>query len=177
MKQVILLSALLFSVKVQSQTLPNINGTTLEGKEISLPIKNGKSSVIAIVYSRAAEDELKTWLNPLYNNFVNTSAGSKATFDVSQSYDVNFVFVPMISGFKKISDEFKAGTEKEFWKYIMDTERSDMRAVQKEMKITDSKIPYIYVVDKTGKITETQSGKFTKDKMSKIEDALDKDEE
>lgn len=174
MKKIILLTAILLSVNAFSQKgaqLPKINGITLNGNLISLPISNGKYSVIAMVYSRSAEDNLKTWLNPLYNDFI--VKHKKAAIDVSENRDVNFVFVPMIGGLKKIVDEFKASTEKEFWPYIMDTEKSDMKAVQKQLGVTEVKEPYIYVVDDKGKILEVQSGRYSKSKMDKIDNALE----
>lgn len=175
MKKLILLSTLLLSVNVFSQNFPKIEGTTLEGKSISLPISNGKYSVIAMVYNKAAEVQLKEWLNPLYTSYAQKSS-KPATFDMSEAQDVNFVFVPMISGFAAINKEYKSNTDKGFWPYIMDTERSDMRAIEKQMKIADNKIPYIYVVNDKGEIVETQSGKYTKAKMDKIDEALDNDE-
>ena len=151
---------------------PDISGKTLNDKYIGLPIKNNKSTVVGIAYNRAAEEELKKWLNPLYNTFI-TKPGENKTFDVAEIYDVNFVFIPMIAGFKKVAEDFKNSTDKEFWPYIMDTEKTDIKGLKEKLGVKDDKIPYFYVLDKSGKILESVSGKFTEEKMDKLEEAAE----
>ena len=55
----------------------------------------------------------------------------------------------------------------------MDTEKTDIKELQKQLGVDDYKIPYFYVLDKEGKIMEVQSGKFTEAKMEKLQDAID----
>jgi hypothetical protein len=88
-------------------------------------------------------------------------------------YDVNFVFIPLINGFRKVADEFKSGTDKEFWQYILDTDAADVNQVQVTLEVKNTKIPYFYVLDKNGRIVECVSGRYSDAKMEKIEDALD----
>lgn len=166
------MSVALVSFAQKGETMPAINGVTLEGKNVTLPIKNGKYSIIGMAYHRGAEEELKKWLNPLYYAFVKKPTGKK-TFDVSEIYDVNFSFIPMISGFKKIADDFKASTQKEFWPYIVDTEKTDIKTIKKQLGVKDDRIPYFYVLDKNGKIIEVQSGEYSEKKVSALEDAMD----
>ena len=175
MKNIVLFIILSWSIKTVAQTgkvFPLMAGVLLDGKIINLPLKNGKFTVVAIAYNRNAEEELKQWLNPLYNLFI-VKKESGSNFDMAEIYDVNFVFIPLISGFKKIANDFKAGTDKEFWPYIMDTDKTDIIDVQKQLKVSDNKIPYFYVLDKSGKIVEVQSGNFTEEKLDKIEDAIE----
>jgi hypothetical protein len=150
---------------------PALKGTTLDNTSFSLPVSNGKSTIVAIAFDRAAENDLKKWLNPLYSNFI--KKGESVNFDMAELYDVNFVFIPMIAGFRRVADEFKKGTDKEFWPYILDTEKTDVRDLQAQLEITDSKIPYFFVLDQNGKIVEYQSGRYSDDKLEKIEDAID----
>lgn len=174
MKKIILISALILSISAIAQKgkdFPAIVGATLENKGTSLPTKNGKETIVAIAFHRAAEDELKKWLNPLYYTFIKKPKGSNK-LDIAEVYDVNFVFIPMISGFKKIADDFKNGTEKEFWPYIMDTEKTDIKGIQKALGITDNKIPYFFVLDKNGKVLEMVSGDFSEDKVDQLEEAV-----
>ena len=158
----------------KGQTFPPIVGKTLNEKAMSMPIKNGKITIVAIAFHRGAEDELKKWLNPLYYTFIKKPKGS-TKMDMSEVYDVNFVFIPMISGFKMISDDFKASTDKEFWPYIMDTEKTDIKAMQKQLGIKDNKIPYFFVLDKDGKILETQNGDYSEAKEDVLEEAVSGD--
>lgn len=174
MKSSLIIALLFFSLGLSAQkgkVFPTVKGIALDDKATTLPVKNGKYSVIAIAFNRDAEELLKKWLNPLYENFM--KKGEPGNFDMAELYDVNFVFIPMIAGFKRIAEDFKKGTDKEFWPYIMDTEKTDVKELQKQLGVEDNKIPYFFVLDKTGKIVDVQSGKFTDDKLEKMEDAIE----
>ncbi|WP_317899136.1 TlpA family protein disulfide reductase [Aurantibacillus circumpalustris] len=174
MKKIVILICTILTISVSAQKgkiFPEVKGVTLNEKACALPAKNGKYSVVAIAFHRGAEDDLKKWLNPLYDNFM--SKEKPGNFDMSEPVDVNFVFVPMISGFKMIKEDFQKGTDKAFWPFIMDTEKTDIKGVQKQLGIEDNKIPYFFVLDKTGKIVEMQSGKFSESKMEKLQDAIE----
>lgn len=159
--------------KAQSgKPFPTVNGTLLNDKTCTLPIKNGKFTLVAIAYHKDAEDLLKQWLNPLYDNFMKKEKGT-SNFDMAELYDVNFVFVPMIAGFKRIAEDFKKGTDKEFWPYIMDTEKTDIKELQKQLEVKDNKIPYFYILNKEGKIMAFESGKFSDQKMRNLEEAIE----
>lgn len=160
------------SLAQTGKTFPAMSGVLLNNKAVDLPFKNNKFSVIAIAYNRSAEDQLKDWLNPLYNLFIVKNENG-SNFDMAEIYNVNFVFIPMISGFKKVADNFKSNTDKEFWPYIMDTEKTDIKAIQKELGVVNTNIPYFYVVDVNGKIVAAQSGAFNEKKLDILEDAVE----
>jgi hypothetical protein len=171
----LLLAILSGPVLIKAQTgkiFPEINGVTLMDKKITVPQKNGKYSVIAIAFHKDAEEELKRWLNPLYESFmVKESKGG--AFDMADAHDVNFIFIPMINGFKRFAEEFKKGTDKGFWPYIMDTEKTDIKNLQKQLGITDNKTPYFFVLDEKGKILASEKGRFDKKKMARLEDVIE----
>lgn len=174
MKKMICIGLLLVVFSVQAQKgkiFPALRGVALDGKSVSLPIKNGKYSIVAIAFHRSAEEDLKEWLNPLYSNFMKKE--KSGNFDMAELYDVNFTFVPIISGFKTIAQEFKKGTDKEFWPYIIDSENINVEDFQKQLDIHDNKIPYFFVLNKEGKIVDVQSGKFIDAKLEKLEDAIE----
>jgi hypothetical protein len=155
----------------KGQQFPAMKGTTLDDKAATLPPKNGKYTIVGIAYNRAAEEELKKWLNPTYYNFIK-KGDANGQFDVAELYDVNFYFIPLISGFKKAREEFKKGTDKEFHQYILDAETT-IDDVKKQLGITNDKIPYFYVLDANGKIVEAVSGDYSEAKMEKLEDAVE----
>ncbi len=175
MKKNLLVLFVLAVVAIKAQTVksfPQVNGVTLEDKKLTIPVKNNKYSVIAIAFHRDAEDQLKEWLNPLYDNFM-VKEKKPGNFDMSDFYDVNFVFIPMINGFKRIADEFKSGTDKRFWQYILDTEKTDIKGLQKSLGVTNNKEPYFFILDKEGNVVAFEHGKFDKGKMSALEDAIE----
>ncbi len=168
---ILLLAVTLSGAAQKGKTFPDTQGATLDDKEKSIPFKNGKVSILAVAFHRGAEDELKKWLNPLYNTFMVKSKAK--TLDMSAIYDVNFVFVPMIAGIKMIADEFKASTDKAFWPVVLDTKKSDMKAAATSLGVTDRKIPWIFVLDKDGKVIDVQTGEYSEAKIDAMEEAME----
>lgn len=151
---------------------PTLIGHTLEGTAISIPLAGTKKfTIIGICFKRSAEDNLKTWIQPMYDTFVAKAKGTDY-FDVANYYDVNYFFIPLISGFKKAAADFKDATQKDLWKKVIDCD-TDIKLLKEQLKPADENIPYFYVLDTTGKIVEIVSGKFTEDKIDKIEEAID----
>ncbi|MBC7695684.1 MAG: hypothetical protein H7141_09590 [Burkholderiales bacterium] len=151
---------------------PTLSGHTLEGSAVTVPIKGTpKFTIVGICYKRAAESDLKTWIQPMYDVFVAKANGTDY-FDVGSYYDVNYFFIPLISGFKKAAADFKASTQPDLWKNVIDCD-TDIDLLKAQLKPADEGIPYFYVIDTAGKIIEIVSGKFSENKMEKIQDAID----
>ncbi len=162
-----------FNASAQTKpTFPTLAGHTLEGTAISLPEQPAKKfSIIGICFKRTAEENLKTWITPMYETFV-AKANETDYFDVANYYDVNYFFIPLISGFKKAANDFKASTQKELWKNVIDCD-TDIKLLKEQLKPSDDNQPYFFVLDLNGKIVEVVSGKYSEDKMDKLQDAID----
>lgn len=174
MKRITTLLALLLSLSFYAQKgpFPALAGHTLEGTSINLPLAGTKKyTIVGICFKRSAEENLKTWIQPMYETFVAKANGADY-FDVANYYDVNYYFIPLISGFKKAAADFKAATQKDLWKNVIDCD-TDIAVLKAQLKPADEGLPYFYVIDTTGKIIEVVSGKFSEDKMDKLQEAID----
>jgi hypothetical protein len=175
MKNTFTLLALVLSLSLFAQSkgpFPSLAGHTLEGTAVSLPLAGTKKfTIVGICFKRSAEEDLKTWIQPMYDVFVaKPNAGD--FFDVANYYDVNYFFIPLISGFKKAAADFKAATQKDLWKNVIDCD-TDITVLKTQLKPGDEGIPYFYVIDTNGKIVETVSGKYSEAKMDKLQEAID----
>lgn len=175
MKKIIAILSIFFTLESYAQVktqFPTLAGHTLEGSEIILPEKSAKKfTIIGICFKRTAEDALKTWITPMYETFVAKAKGTDY-FDVANYYDVNYFFIPLISGFKKAANDFKASTQKDLWKNVIDCD-TDIKLLKEQLKPSDDNAPYFFVLDLQGKIVEMVSGKYTEDKMDKLQEAID----
>src|SRR4051812_46679771 len=127
MKKASILSALvaivLFSFRpagVIGTQFPEMICEDYNGKAVNLPTDTkGKYTLICVAFSTAAEPDLKTWINPIYNKFIGKVDASQAdVFDVHVDYDVNLYFIPMFTGFNKLASDnskkkIKSATDKE----------------------------------------------------------------
>ena len=149
-----------------------------DGKNVHLPNDTkGKYTLLAMAFSTAAEDDLKTWINPIYNKFIGKVDASKAdVFDVSIDYEVNLYFIPMFTGFNQLTskqskEKIKAKTDKELYPYLLFYDGG--KTYKDELDFKKRDIPYFFVLDKTGKVVYTTSGKYDDKKLEKILDIIE----
>lgn len=175
MKYLISILSICISLNAVSQTkgqFPQLIGHTLEGTAITIPLASTKKfTIVGLCYKRSAEDELKTWIQPMYDVFVAKPKGTDY-FDVASYFDVNYYFIPLISGFKKAAADFKAATQQDLWKNVIDCD-TEIKLLKEKLKPADDNTPYFYVIDTNGKIVEVVTGKYTDAKMDKIQEAID----
>ena len=151
---------------------PVLKGETLDSKIISIPNDTkGKSTIICLAFSSDAEKDLKTWYEPTYNKFI------AKTELMSDAYDINLYFVPMFTGVAEgavgnAKKKMKEGVQDDIQPHIL-VYSGALDAYQNTLKMDDKKKPYIFVLDKDGKIVYVTSGPYTEDKMDEIEDQLE----
>ncbi len=165
-------------VGVIGTMFPEMICENYDGKAVNIPTDiKGKYSLLAIAFSTAAETDLKTWINPIYNKFIGKVDASKAdVFDVNVEYDVNLYFIPMFTGFNKLAssnskDKIKSKTDKELYPYLLFYDGG--KTYKDELDFKKRDIPYFFVLDKTGKVVYTTSGKYDDNKMEKILDVIE----
>jgi len=176
-KNIILITAFVgiaaLSFKIDGVTgiaFPDLQGETLDGKKVNLPNDTkGKSTIIALAYSKDAEEYLNSWLTPAYDKFI-------AKNEI-MSYDINLYFVPMFTGAHAASvgaakKSIIKDTDPELLPYIL-IYKGDLDKYKTALQMKEKNVPYIFVLDKNGKIVYSTSGAYTDAKMDAIEDNLD----
>ncbi len=151
---------------------PAMKVETLESKVLNLPSDiKGKSSIICLAYSDDAEKDLKTWYEPMYDKFI------AKTELMSDAYDLNLYFIPMFTGVKeaaaeKSKKEMKETVQVDIQPHVV-IYKGEVDSFVAKLKMEDKKKPYIFVLDKEGKIIYATSGAYTEDKMDEIEDKIE----
>ncbi len=184
MKKIILITLITAFTKLNAQNgkgkmFPTIKGETFTDKNLTLPdAGKGKPCIIAMCFSKKAEGDIQTWLNPCYNEFVVKKDTTNA-FGAAVSYDINYYFIPMLNLVNQVlekssQDKIRKQTDKEFWPHLM-FYTGGLKEYKKTFEIDNTDLPYFFVLDKTGKIVHVEKGIFTEKKMSAMEDFLEED--
>lgn len=166
------LSALAFSAPPVGEVFPELRAETLEDKSITIPTDTkGKSTIICMAYSADAEMDLRTWYEPTYDKFI------AKTELMADMYDVNVYFVPMFTGIKaagaaKAKKDMKESVQPDLQPHVV-IYKGELEAYKEKLKMDDKKKPYIYVLDKEGKIVFVTSGEYTEEKMDEIDDHIE----
>jgi hypothetical protein len=157
---------------------PEMECENYNGKMVHLPVDTkGKYTLLGMAFSNGAETDLKTWIKPIYNKFIVKVDRSKAdAFDVGTDYDIHLYFVPMFTGFNKLTsgaskEKIKKSTDKELYDYLLFYDGG--KTYKDELDFKQRDVPYFFVLDKSGKIVYTTSGKYTDSKLEKIVDIIE----
>lgn len=154
---------------------PLLEAESLFNKKVSLPndIK-GKLSLIGLAYSQKAEKALQTWLNPIYNQFIEKSEKPEI-FDTS--YDIYLYFIPMFTGANQSFAEpakkrLTAQLDRELVPHVL-IYKGEISLYKELLKMSNDEVPYIFILDEKGKIIYHTSGVYTEAKLLKLEELLD----
>ncbi|MEO8760387.1 MAG: hypothetical protein ABI388_04540 [Bacteroidia bacterium] len=182
MKKIILITLVAAFSKLNAQhglgkKFPTITGETFTEKNVVLPDAcKGKPTIIGICFTKSAEADLQTWLNPAYNEFV-VKRDTTNSFGVAVSYDINYYFIPMLNLVNQVlekgsKEKIKSKTDKEFWPHLL-FYTGGLKEYKKTFEIDTPEQPYFFVLDENGEIVHVEKGAYSPKKLSAMEEFLE----
>lgn len=171
---------LFFAAGAQAQVgdyFPKLEGETVAGKGMELPGSvKGKYTLLGLAFSKKSDDDLQTWFQPVYDQFIHK--GSGGLFD-DFGYDVNVYFVPMFTGANKLA----AGpARKKTLKNVDEVLHphilfyvGELSPYRDQLRLEEKDEPYFFVLDKDGKIVYATSGAYSQKKMAQVEEILNRE--
>lgn len=155
----------------KGEIFPTIEGESLTNKMVTIPndIK-GKFTLVGLAWSKKSEEDLESWLVPVYDLFID-----KKTF-IPIDYDVNLFFIPMFSGIKQgayqsVMEKSKKELDLKLAPHVL-FYKGSIKEYREKLSLTNKDIPYFFVLDKTGKIVYITSGEYTPEKLDKMEEFI-----
>lgn len=165
------------NAQVIGSIFPAMNTSTADGKVVDLPgDTKGKYTLLGLAFSKKSEDDLNTWMEPVFWKFIDKPEGKMDQLFGNYQYDVNAFFVPMFTGIKTAAT--KTAKKKALKK--MDPRlipsilfyKGKLKPYKESLDFQQKDIPYFFVLDKNGKIIYATSGRYTDDKMNKVEEIV-----
>lgn len=159
------------SVAQVGSVFPHLSAQKLDDKTIELPLHTkGKHTLLALAYSQEAEKDLATWYQPVYETFIHKDKGG--VFE-TENYDIHLFIVPMFTGVNqsahaKAVKSMKENVDQNLWNYVL-VYKGDIKPYKDKLAINKKEMPYLFLLDKNGKIVYTTSGTYTDEKMEEIE--------
>jgi hypothetical protein len=164
--------------QVIGKTFPALEAETVEDKVITLPQdQQGRITLIGMAYSKKSEDDLNTWFAPVYTKFLQSKTKDAGLFS-GFTYDVDVYFIPMFTGVNAAA----SGTAKRKAAKNMDAQllpnilfyKGKLKPYKDALDFEQKDIPYMFVLDKQGKIIYATSGAYADAKMEAVEQAIEK---
>jgi hypothetical protein len=153
---------------------PSIRGETVDSKMVTVPDNlNGKRAVVGIAFSLKADESLKKWAQPLFNQLLGGNFGGMMTGNM---YNANLCFVGMFKGVSKlgindIKQKSKKNIDSKLHPYFVISE-DDANSIINQLKIKEKGEPHFFVIDEKGIILNHVHGDYSESKMDEITGAL-----
>jgi hypothetical protein len=168
----ILLLALLLYLSSNAQVLPEVNGETIENRNMTFPRDlKGKYSLLCFASSQKAENDLESWMDPVYQKFI------AKTGIMDDMYDVNVFFVPVLTGTNlafaaTIKKKFKEAAQDDLKSHVLFC-NNDGKELIKKLSMNKSDVPYFVLLDKEGNIIYRTMGHYTDEKFDAIDELIE----
>ncbi len=153
-------------------TYPSLSGETLDGKAITMPDNaKGKFTIVGMAHSTDAEQDLKTWMDPIYQKYI----AKTGLLDAAE--DVNVYFIPMFSGsslpfYDKAKNKMKSTTQEDLQSHVI-FYKGEISSYKEKLLIEKKDTPYIFVLDKNGKVVFATNGEWTEAKMDAMDEKIE----
>ncbi|MCG8309536.1 MAG: hypothetical protein MI975_19225 [Cytophagales bacterium] len=163
--------------QVLGRQFPEMNTSTADGKVVDLPEDaKGRYTLLGLAFSKKSEDDLNTWMEPVFWKFIDKPEGKIDRLFGNYKYDVNAYFVPMFTGIKTAAT--KTAKKKALKK--MDPRlipsilfyKGKLKPYKESLDFQQKDIPYFFVLDEHGKIVYATSGRYSDAKMAKVEEVV-----
>ncbi len=163
--------------KIVGRHFPEMLCETYNGNDVVLPdTSSGKYIVVGMAFSNDAEKLLADWINPLYNTLSINHKAEGDMFGAITEYDVDLFFIPKFNLANKVmsmksKEKIKASSDQELFDHLLFYTGS--AEFKKILEIKDVNVPYIFVIDKSGIIEYSASGKYNEKMYDSIIELLD----
>ncbi len=188
MKKTLFVSALLVILcygaavqRVASQSIgksfPAMQVETMDDKVMNLPEDTkGRVTLIGMAYSKKSEEDLNTWMAPVFQTFIQQKIKDGGLF-ASFAHDIDVYFIPMFTGIhaaaKGIAKKNAAKhLDSRLLPYVLFYQGS-LKPYKEALDFEKRDVPYFFLLDQNGNIVYATSGTYTDQKMEAIEEAID----
>ena len=142
----------------------------LDNRQLTFPQGATQNTVVVITFSDKAAEELKTWVDPLYQKFIAKSALLDALFSADIKL-LSFVSISQLALIKTNTAAIRKEVPLPLHNSVLYTTASADN-IKSQISFKNEKTVYVLVLSPDGKILKQLSGSFTEDKMEAIEDVL-----
>lgn len=163
--------------QVINQLFPSLEAETVEDKIVTLPQDTkGRITLVGMAYSQKSENDLSTWMSPIFNTFIRQKMNDGGLF-ADFTYDIDVYFIPMFTGVKAAAKgvaKRKAvkHLDNRLWPYVL-LYKGKLKPYKDALDFGKRDAPYFFLLDKNGKIVYATSGGYSDKKMDEIEEIID----
>ena len=158
------------SLNIQAQEgdqFPNIEVYDLNESAMNLPKDTkGKFTLIGVAFSEDAQQDLYSWSQPVFSEFLDDNNLSSLVYDPNLKLILMFTGANRL-GYNKAKEQITKGTDETLRNYVF-LYKGKMEDYRKVLKMKDRKVPHFFVLDKNGKIIYVTKGRYSRKVLEEV---------
>ncbi|MAC94404.1 MAG: hypothetical protein CMC96_02765 [Flavobacteriales bacterium] len=151
----------------EGELFPSIEVVDLNENKSTIPEDTkGKFTLVGIAFSEDAQNDLYSWSQPVFSEFMDDNNLS------SLVYDPYVKLILMFGGanqlvYKKAKEQITQGTDETLKDNVV-MYKGSIKDYRKILKLKNRKTPYFFVLDKEGKIIYTTEGRYSRQQIKEV---------
>src|SRR5690554_4642029 len=151
----------------EGELFPSIEVVDLNENKSTIPEDTkGKFTLVGIAFSEDAQNDLYSWSQPGFSEFMDDNNLS------SLVYDPYVKLILMFGGanqlvYNKAKEQITQGTDETLKDNVV-MYKGSIKDYRKTLKLKNRKTPYFFVLDKEGKIIYTTEGRYSRQVIKEV---------
>lgn len=151
----------------EGELFPSIEVVDLNENKSTIPEDTkGKFTLVGIAFSEDAQNDLYSWSQPVFSEFMDDNNLS------SLVYDPYVKLILMFGGanqlvYNKAKEQITQGTDETLKDNVV-MYKGSIKDYRKTLKLKNRKTPYFFVLDKEGKIIYTTEGRYSRQVIKEV---------
>lgn len=151
----------------EGELFPSIEVVDLNENKSTIPEDTkGKFTLVGIAFSEDAQNDLYSWSQPVFSEFMDDNNLS------SLVYDPYVKLILMFGGanqlvYNKAKEQITQGTDETLKDNVV-MYKGSIKDYRKTLKLKNRKTPYFFVLDKEGKIIYTTEGRYNRQQIKEV---------
>lgn len=164
---VLLISLLTFSTSGWSQQrFPEIQVFDFDENASAFPKSNSSATLIALVFHKKAQDDLESWLEPVYEQILDETGMGSMIYDGEVRLIIAFTGA-LKAAKNKAMKKIKASTDRAYDPYLLFYE-GDYDPFSLALNSRDKKALHLLVIDGDGNVLEHATGGYSERKFEQL---------
>lgn len=151
---------------------PSIEAENLNEKMVKIPEDTkGKFTIVAIAFSEKAQEDLYSWSQPVYSEFLDENNMASLVYDPHMHLILMFTGANQVV-FNKAKKQIVEGSDETIKDNLL-LYKGKMEDYRDKLDMGNRKIPYFFVLDKEGKIIYTAEGAYSAKVLKEVGDLIE----
>tara|TARA_B100000965_G_scaffold352176_1_gene327226 strand:+ start:118 stop:648 length:531 start_codon:yes stop_codon:yes gene_type:complete len=151
----------------EGEPFPDIEVVDLNEDSYTLPqATKGKFTLIGVAFSEDAQDDLYTWSQPVFSEFMDENNLSSLVYDPHVKLILMFTGANQVV-YNKAKEKIEEGTDETLKDNVV-LYKGKMEDYRKTLKMKDRKKPYFFVLDKNGVIIYVTQGAYSRKVLEEV---------